>query len=161
MMPNVLTTEIQSIEERKQVAARGRFIAQNNGHGHVTPSQWFENRFPGLRDKYGDAVLEDINKHGIVLVAGLNEDYLAATLGEGAPDAPTVFVPTESRFYTYSQDDGIFNVQRESPLQARLSGLLLDCARACKGDACETQALGHLRKPGVCLKFRMISFQPI
>src|SRR4030095_10073860 len=62
----------------------------------------------------------------------LSEDFLAATLGEvGSPDVPTVFVPEENRFYSYSVSDGIFNEMREPVLAARLSEILLACARAC------------------------------
>ena len=78
----------------------------------------------------------------IVSVRDLNEDFLAATLGEhGTPDAPTVFVPTEERFYTYSPGDGIFMSQREPVMLARLSALLLSCARDCTDNAVDTRPL--------------------
>jgi putative DNA primase/helicase len=100
------------------------------------PAAWFAAKFPGLRDRYGDAVQEvvpsDGDKRGFV--KDVSEDFLAATLGEsGSPAAPTVFAAEEDRFYTYSPDAGIFEEVREAVLAKRLSDLLLECARACSG----------------------------
>ncbi len=106
------------------------------------PSQWLSDRFPGLQPIYGDPLLEEIDKRDIVSVRGINEDFLAATLGDkGTPDAPTVHIPTERRFFTYSERDGVYILRREPALLAQISGLLLDCARATKGGDCKTEAL--------------------
>ena len=105
-----------------------------------TPSQWFAERFPALPDEYGEAILEE-TKDEIVTPKDIGEDFFAATLGDkGSPDAPTVFVPLEQKFYTYMPGDGIYTFQREPVLLARLSRLLLECARACR-DGCETKTL--------------------
>jgi P4 family phage/plasmid primase-like protien len=107
----------------------------------VTPAQWFSEKFPSLAGEYGDAILEEADKDGTVSAKDIGEDFLAATLGEkGTPDAPTIFLPTEERFYTYTPSEGIFIQQREPGLLARLSRLLLECARACR-EGCETKTL--------------------
>jgi P4 family phage/plasmid primase-like protien len=107
----------------------------------VSPSQWFAVKFPSLSEQYGPAVSEQTNNHGIVSVKDIGEDFLAATLGDkGSPDAPTIFLPTEEKFYTYTANDGIYIYQREPVLSARLSRMLLDCARACK-NGCDTGTL--------------------
>ena len=105
----------------------------------IRPSKWFAEKYPALAKQYGDAISEEIQSK-IVRVKNINEDFLAATLGEkGTPDAPTIFVPIEERFFTYSPLDGIFLHQHEPVLVAGLSALLLECARACP--ACEVRAL--------------------
>ena len=100
-----------------------------------TPAAWFAAKYPKLPAQYGNAVQEvwpSGDDKGKPFARDLSEDFLAATLGEkGAPDAPTVFAAEEERFYTYAPADGIFCEARESKLQARLSDLLLECARAC------------------------------
>jgi P4 family phage/plasmid primase-like protien len=106
-----------------------------------TPAQWFANKFPSLPDEHGAAILEETDKAGIVIAKDIGEDFLAATLGDkGSPDAPTVFVPTEVKFYTYLPGEGVFIFQREPVLLAHLSRLLLKCARDCR-DGCETKTL--------------------
>jgi putative DNA primase/helicase len=107
----------------------------------VTPTQWFNEKFPKLYDQFGEAILEETNKDGLVSARDIGEDFVAATLGkEGSPGAPTIFLPTEEKFYTYLPGDGIFGHQRDHVLLARLSRLLLDCARECR-DGCETKTL--------------------
>ena len=99
-----------------------------------TPAAWFAAKFPELPKRLGDAVQEFLpdNEKQRPFVKDLSEDVLAATLGEdGSPKAPTVFATEEDRFYTYSPGDGIFCEERESRLAARLSELLLECARGC------------------------------
>jgi hypothetical protein len=144
-LQSALATEDEKIEAKTLRTARLRAVAEANGkldHMPITPSQWFTNKFPALTNTYGDAVLEETNKHGVRSVRDVNEDFLAATAGDkGNTDGPTVFVPTEGRFYRYSPAEGIFIHQREPIFVAQWSQLLLDCARACKGLACETQAL--------------------
>jgi len=111
------------------------------GQDGQTPATWFQEKYPTLTSEYGDAVLEKIEKNGIITVRDINEDFLASTLGsKGTPDAPTVFVAAEDKFYKYSQSDGIYVHQREPVLQALLSKQLLECARDCR-DECETQSL--------------------
>jgi len=101
-----------------------------------TPVAWFDARFPGLKERHGDPVQEvsaGNKKEDRPFVKDLSEDFLAATLGEaGSPEAPTVFVTEENRFYTYSQENGIFSERREATLATMLSELLLKCARACE-----------------------------
>jgi len=100
-----------------------------------TPTAWFAAKFPVLQARLGLAVEEvypDEESGKRPYVKDLSKDFLAATLGEGgAPDAPTVFAASEARFYTYSPAEGIFSEAREAKLTARLSELLLECARAC------------------------------
>ena len=106
-----------------------------------TPAEWFAKKFPSLSDEHGTAILEETDKAGIVTAKDIGEDFFAATLGDkGSPDGPTAFVPTEEKFYTYLPDEGVFIFQREPVLTARLSRLLLECARACR-DGCETKTL--------------------
>jgi putative DNA primase/helicase len=107
----------------------------------ITPAQWCAERFPTLADEYGEPISEEADKRGIVSARDIGEDFFAATLGEkGSPAAPTIFLPTEEKFYTYAPSEGIFAHRREPTLLAQLSRLLLDCARACK-DTCETRTL--------------------
>lgn len=108
----------------------------------VTPAQWFTEKFPAISPaEFGAAIREEANKEGVIVATDIGEDFLAATLGaKGSPDSPTVFMPTEEKFYTYAPGDGIFVHQREAVLVARQSRLLLDCARVCR-DGCETKAL--------------------
>lgn len=106
-----------------------------SGQPPDTPGEWFSCKFPNLERKYGPAVEEvwpDGTQKTLPYIKDLSEDFLAATLGEeGKPDAPTVFVAPEGRFYTYSPEAGIFVEAREAKLSTILSDLLLECARAC------------------------------
>src|SRR5947207_16020485 len=71
---------------------------------------------------------------GSQYVGDISEDFLAATLSEkGTKDSPTVFVPTEQKFYTYAPEDGIYNYQRDADLITSFSKLLLECARESGG----------------------------
>jgi P4 family phage/plasmid primase-like protien len=106
-----------------------------------TPAQWFAEKFPSLPSEYGTAISEETDKDGIVNAKDIGEDFFAATLGDkGSPHAPTVFVPTEQKFYTYLPGEGVFVFQSEPVLTACLSRLLLECARVCR-DGCETKTL--------------------
>jgi hypothetical protein len=59
---------------------------------------------PTASGEFGDAVLEEPDKSGRMVVCDLNQPFLAATLGEnGSPDAPTIFMPTENRFWTFAR----------------------------------------------------------
>jgi putative DNA primase/helicase len=139
---DVLAVEDAKTEERKQREARRKLVANNgNGSAPLTPSQWFSAKYPKLADQFGEAVLEETNKNGIV-VKDLNEDFLAATLSDkGNTDAPTVFAPTEGRFYRYSPEEGIYTLARESVLIAEWSQFLLACARATRSAVCDTKGL--------------------
>ncbi len=112
-----------------------------NPEASKTPAHWFAEKFPTLPDEHGAAISEETDKAGIVIPKDIGEDFFAATLGKkGNPDAPTVFVPTEQKFYTYLPHEGVFIFQREPVLLARLSRLLLECARACR-NGCKTKTL--------------------
>lgn len=104
-----------------------------NAAGSV--AQWFAEKFPQLPGEFGDAVLEEPDKSGRMVVCDLNQSFFAAALGEnGSSEAPTVFIPAENRFWTYSPEEGVFIEQREAALLTQLSRLLLEAARA-NGDA--------------------------
>jgi P4 family phage/plasmid primase-like protien len=124
-------------------AERAAKLQKQNGNttaATITPAQWLNEKFPWLSDQFGDGILEGTNKEGLVFVRDIGEDFLAATLGDkGSAGAPTIFLPTEDKFYRYLPTDGIFVHQRDPVLLAKLSSLLLDCARECPG--CETTAL--------------------
>jgi P4 family phage/plasmid primase-like protien len=109
-----------------------------------TPAAWCAAKFPALPAIHGTAMQESHptdEEKAKPFVKDISEDFLAATLGEqGLPEMPTVFAAEEDRFYTYSPGDGIFCEERESKLQARLSELLLQCARACE-ETFDTQSL--------------------
>jgi P4 family phage/plasmid primase-like protien len=134
-------------------------VLGQDGRLFLTPSQWFSQKYPALVDAHGNPVREEADKDGVPTVKDIGEDFLAATLGgQGTPEAPTIFLPTEEKFYSYSTAAGIFTHQHEPVLLARLSRELLECARACHGN-CETQKLefqfrdsGHLS--GVLKKAR-------
>ena len=71
----------------------------------------------------------------------LNESFMAATLGAAAnPNEPTVHLRGENRFYTYTPGRGIYTLASDEDISARLSALLLSCARACK-ENCDVDAL--------------------
>ena len=108
----------------------------------VTPAQWFAEKFRAVSPaEYGAAILEETDREGVVVAKRNGEDFLAATMGaKGSPDSPTVYIPTEDRFYTYSPGDGVFLHKQEAVLVGQLSSLLLDCAHACR-DGCDTKAL--------------------
>lgn len=110
----------------------------------ASPAQWFADKFPALPTiELGGAIREEADKDGNLVVKDIGEDFLAATMGsKGSPDAPTVFMPTEEKFYTYEPGDGVFGPQRADLLLTRWSRLLLDCHHACK-DGCDTKALEY------------------
>ncbi len=110
----------------------------------VSPAQWFTEKFPGLSAaELGGAIREEADKDGNLVVKDIGEDFLAATMGaKGSPDAPTVFMPTEEKFYTYEPGEGVFGPQRPELLLTRWSRLLLDCHNACK-HGCDTKALEY------------------
>jgi hypothetical protein len=114
---------------------------QSTAPSAMTPALWFDKKYPSLADQYGAAISEEHTKGGIVTVRDIGEDFLAATLGlSGCPDAPTVFVPIEEKFYAYLPDDGVYIHQREPALLTRLSRSIFECAKACRV-GCDTTAL--------------------
>jgi P4 family phage/plasmid primase-like protien len=138
------TDELRTIVEAAPEFANTPASAGLSAH---TPASWFAEKFPSLADEYGEAVFQVTNAEGITRVHDLGEDFFAASMGEkGSPDAPTVFMPTEEKFYTYSPSNGVFLYRQEPVLLTGLSRLLLDCARACKAN-CKTWPLEfRLRK---------------
>ena len=69
--------------------------------GSDSVAKWFACNFPKLPDEFGDAVLEE-PKNGRLIVSDISQPFLAATLSEhGTPDAPTVYLPAENRFYSF------------------------------------------------------------
>ena len=105
-------------------------VAANSG----PVAQWFAQKFPKLPAEFGDAVLKEPDRSGQLVVSDICQPFLAATLGEhGTADAPTVYLPAENRFWTYSPEEGVYTETREPALLIRLSRLLLDAARACDG----------------------------
>jgi P4 family phage/plasmid primase-like protien len=133
----------QAVREARNASITGSSgTAQQWGPSSaMTPNQWFARRFPGLPAEYGDAVLEETDRSGVVSAKDIGEDFVAATLGEkGDPDSPTVYLPAEEKFYTYTPAEGVFVYQREAALLAQMSRLLLQCARDCRAD-CNTTAL--------------------
>ncbi len=99
-----------------------------------TPAAWFAAKYPALENKYGSAAQEvvPVKEGEKPFVKDLSEDFLAASLGEdGSKEWPTVFAAAEDRFYTYTPEEGIYCETREPLLTARLSELLLNCARDC------------------------------
>jgi len=107
----------------------------------ITPAQFFAKKFPGLRDEFGNAILEVTDKHGVLWARDIGEDFFAAALGhKGSPSTPTVFLPTEQRFYAYSLAEGIFAHRRDPVLLTQLSRWLLECVWQCR-DHCETRVL--------------------
>lgn len=98
-----------------------------------SPNEWFAQKFPTLPKIYGDAALLVSRKNGdLPYVKKLSEDFLAATLSDiGSPEQPAVYLPHEDRFYRYDSIAGIFRLLTPQCLESNLSGLILDCARAC------------------------------
>jgi hypothetical protein len=97
-------------------------------------AKWFAEKFPQLPAEFGQAVLEEPDKEGRQIVCDICQPFLAATLGEqGTPEAPTVYLPAENRFWAYSRDEGVFIETRDAALLTRLSRLLLEASRACSG----------------------------
>jgi P4 family phage/plasmid primase-like protien len=140
--PDKVKTQIEAATSPPESEHAYQPALGQDGRTSLTPSQWFARKFPSILAEYGDPILEEIDKRNIVLVRDIGEDFFAAALGDkGRPDAPTVFVPTEEKFFTYSPRDGVFVLQREPVLLTVLSRQLLECARACRGAECDTTTL--------------------
>jgi len=125
---------------REIFAAAKEFEPFANAADEITPNDWFKKKFLGLAEAHGEPVaLKSTN--GRAKASDLNESFMAATLGENAnPSEPTVYLRGENRFYTYSPERGIYILASEEDVSARLSALLLSCARACK-EFCDVDAL--------------------
>jgi hypothetical protein len=97
-------------------------------------AKWFAQQYPKLPEEFGAAVLEEPDKYGRMVVCDICQPFIAATVSEqGAPDAPTVYISAENRFWTYSLSQGVYIETREPVLIARFSKLLLEASRACDG----------------------------
>jgi P4 family phage/plasmid primase-like protien len=121
-----------------------------NDAATVTPNEWFKAKFPGLADIHGEPVSLQ-SKNNRTKASDLNESFMAATLGEPAsPDIPTVYLRGENRFYAYSPEHGIYLLASDEDISARLSALLLACARACKKD-CDVDALEFSQRDSAAL----------
>jgi hypothetical protein len=93
--PLVDTPELREVPEVETKSAKADVA--------ITPAQFFDEKFPGLSKEFGNAILEVTDKYGVLWARDIGEDFFAAALGDkGSPDAPTVFLATEQRFYTYS-----------------------------------------------------------
>jgi hypothetical protein len=120
----------------------GKAEWKRGDHGKASPADWFNRKFPSLAEKFGDPVLIGETKKGVLYVKDISEDFVAATLDEQSrPETPTIFIPIEQKFYTYSLCDGIFLHQREANLLAGLSRLLLNCAEDCDEGSIDISAL--------------------
>lgn len=147
-----MTPTNTTVETDPQVAGVKLWFAENGVEITAPlpgmPDEWFAHKYPALPDQYGPAVLietvESEDEDGPPaksIVKDLSEDFLAATLGEqGTPKAPTIFMATEERFYTYDPAIGIYVEARDASLIARLSATLLQCARDCAAE-CDTKSL--------------------
>lgn len=145
-LQSVIANEEAKTEARRRRAGRLRTVAEsNNGnlaHIPLTPAQFFEAKYPGVTERYGAPVREEVDKNETISVVGINEAFFAAALGaEGSPVDPTIYARIEGRFYQYSPEEGIFKIVSDGALAARLSKELLEGARACKGGNTRTDNL--------------------
>ena len=125
---------------RELAEAAPEFAPLANAADGITPNDWFRKKFPGLAEIHGEPVSLQ-SKNNRTKASDLNESFMAATLGkEASPDEPTVYLRGENRFYTYSRQQGIYRQASEEDISARLSALLLSCARAC-AEHCDVDAL--------------------
>jgi P4 family phage/plasmid primase-like protien len=132
---------VKEAQEKRKHEAEERGASANSTEP-LTPKIWFKERFPKLAARYGEPVLEvKTTETDLPRVSDVCEDFIAATLGEdGQPDRPTVFLPTEGRFYTYEPAEGVFVRRQEPELSARLSQMFLECAPACR-KSCDVSKL--------------------
>lgn len=125
------------------------FLARKNGwSGALKPSEWMKTKFAGLAECHGEPFDEiwvstdKDNDETQMVVASACESFLAATLGEmGAAQSPAVFSATHKAFFQYQLTEGIYAQTPASVLGARISSLLLECARACKHQIVNTRSL--------------------
>jgi len=105
----------------------------------VLPSEWFKRRYPQVSQKHGEPL--EVSLHNKKCsVKEINDDFFAALLGDlGYPDAPTVRLT--GRFYTYKKDSGIFEKESDGAIEARISGLLKQCAKECASPSIDTTNL--------------------
>ena len=142
--PGEYLEKLQSGMEKVHVGTLIHIARQNGWKGTLTdsgsPAEWFAAKFPALPAVHGEALLEEQNKEGTIVVKDICEPFLAATLSaEAVPNTPTVFITAEARFFTYQPEKGIYTEQRPHTLLANMSRLLLEAARAFPN--CNTQAL--------------------
>lgn len=125
---------------RELAEAATEFEPLANAAEGMTPNEWFKQRFPALAETHGEPVSLQ-SKNNRTKASDLNESFMAATLGASAnPAEPTVHLRGENRFYTFTPGRGIYTLASEEDVSARLSALLLSCARACK-ENCDVDAL--------------------
>ena len=152
-----LAEDMAQDAKRKAVSATADFkaaveiVAAAPNLPVVNPNSWFKQRFPTLAEKLGEPVALRVPTGGRPSVQDLNESFMAATLGnEASPESPTIFLRPEGRFYCYRPELGIFTVASEEDLAARLSRLLLECARDCR-EACDVSALEFQQRDSAAL----------
>ena len=94
-----------------------------------SPNQWLQQKYPKVYGKHGEPLNIGKTKDA-KYVKEIDDDFFAALFGDlGHPDAPTVRLP--GRFYTYKKDSGIFEKESDGAIEARISGLLKQCAKEC------------------------------
>lgn len=120
-----------------EINTRAEHAFEGNGASPAAallPNTWFAKRYPAVHKRHGNALQIKENQQGNLHVADISEDFFAGTLGsEGSPKNPTVFVPEETRFYAYNTETGLYAEQTEHALAARLSPIMLQCAREAGG----------------------------
>ena len=106
------------------------------------PNVWFSQKFTEVFKRHGDA-LKLAPKGDTISVMAINEDFLAATLGQlGNPTSPTVYVTREDRFYNYDCKTGIYVTKSENQIINELSAMLQLCADECNHRGiCDTSSL--------------------
>lgn len=131
-LQTAIAEENQKAESRRRQQGRLRSVAESNVvHLPPTPNQHFESKFPNVAEKYGAPVREEIDNHDRISVAGINEGFFAAALGEeGQPERPTVRSLIEGRFYQYDPNEGIFKPISDAALASQISDVYLEGARA-------------------------------
>ena len=134
-------------------AETGNDVRQPTGNGEFAeshqpdPNEWFARRFPKVHKKHGSALQIKEDRCGKPYVADISEDFFAATLsGAGSPKAPTVYLPTEGRFYEYNPASGLYTEQTEHALATRLSPILLRCAQEASAEVNVGNLIYRFRK---------------
>ncbi|MBN2499547.1 MAG: hypothetical protein JXB38_02205 [Anaerolineales bacterium] len=118
----------------------------------VHPIIWYKAKYPELAAIYGEPlkIIRGARKSvagGGYYVAGINEDFLAATLGSrGSPQEPIVFYAPENGFYQYQAEHGIYHPISEDEIKEMLSAVMLQCHRACQTHSCNSSELAFKRR---------------
>ncbi|MDB6035313.1 MAG: hypothetical protein JWM16_5651 [Verrucomicrobiales bacterium] len=94
-----------------------------------SPNEYFRRKYPKVAKNRGHAFQMKYGSGGRKTVAAVSEDFLAEAIGPaGTPQAPTVFLPSEERFYQYSPGDGIYLEVSDHTLGAQLSEIIREAA---------------------------------